>query len=119
MHEMSIATELLREVLAAAEPHAPARVTDVEVAAGELQQIVPEALEAAWHSLAAGTPAEGAVLHLTETPIEARCRACGRTFRPDVTDFACPGCGQADVDVVAGRDIILTSLTCEAEDEPK
>ena len=118
MHEMSIATELLREVLAAAAPHAPARVTEVEVAAGEMQQIVPEALEAAWQSLAAGTPAEGAVLHLTETPIEACCRACGRRFQPRLTDFACPCCGQADVDIVAGRDIILTSLTCQTEDEP-
>ena len=117
MHEMSIAVELVRQVLAAAEPHAPTRVTAVTVSAGALQQVQAEALELAWQSVAAGTAAAGAALQLTETPAAARCRACGRTFRPRIDDFTCPGCGQADVDITAGRDIILTSLTCEPVEE--
>lgn len=117
MHEMSIASELLRTVLAVAAENGAARVEEVEVQAGAMKLIVPEALELAWSVLAAGTPAEGARLKLTEVPIEAECRPCGRRFVAAVDGFACPGCGQADVEIVAGDDIILTSVVCRGPDQ--
>jgi hydrogenase nickel incorporation protein HypA/HybF len=115
MHEMSIATELMRQLEALAAEHGAARITEVEVAAGELRGVVPEALELAWRGVCEGTVAAGASLKLTVTPAEARCRACGRTFRPEVDRYVCDDCNEADVDLLAGNDIVLTSVSIDQQ----
>jgi hydrogenase nickel incorporation protein HypA/HybF len=121
MHEMSIATALLAQTLSAVEanlsplPTVPC-VEEVEITVGLLQQVVPEALVMAWNAAAEGTLAAGARLRIIETQPEAKCRQCGAAFEPAVDDFLCPLCGQADVEIVAGNDIILSAVTCRDED---
>ena len=85
----------------------------MEVAIGVLRQVVGESLEMAWQVVREGTPADGAELDIEEVPPSVRCRDCGRVFGPTLESFLCPGCGRADVDIVAGNDIILKSLTCD------
>ena len=116
MHEMVIAEGLLRQALRAAEEHRVTRIDRIEVVTGVMRLVVPEALQMAFEVLSKGTVAEGAELEITEERIVARCRGCGREFGCEVYDFACPGCGAADVELVAGNDIILASLTCEQEE---
>jgi hydrogenase nickel incorporation protein HypA/HybF len=116
MHEMSIATALLRDVLDAAARHGVARVEQVELRVGAMRLVVPEALELAWSVVAEGTPAEASRLVITEVPMKARCRQCGGQFAPAINDFQCPACGQADADIVEGDDIILASVTCRSEE---
>lgn len=113
MHELSIATELIRCVLAAAEQHGARRVESIDVEVGPMQQVVVEALEMAFEIVSEGTIAEGASLHVTKTALTATCRECGHAFEPSLDNFLCPQCGQADVDITAGNDIVLTSLSCE------
>ncbi len=117
MHEMSIATGMLQGVLKAAAEHGATRVEEVEVELGAMRLIVPEALEMAWEVLVEGTPAAGSRLKMTEVPIRAKCRECGRTYEAEVGSFACPTCGQADVEIVAGDDIILKSVICWTGEE--
>ncbi len=112
MHEMSIATSLLDEVLAALSGHDGARVDLVELEVGSLRLIVPEAMDLAWRSLTVGTPAAGSALKITEIEPFARCRVCGCEYRPELISFLCPKCGKADVDILSGNDIILKSLVC-------
>ena len=116
MHEMSIAMGLLGTVQAVATEHAATRVSRVEVALGVMQLVVPEALQMAFEAACEGTPVEGAELALEEVPIRARCLSCGHEFTASVEAFACPSCDQADVDIIEGNDIILTSVTCETEE---
>ncbi len=117
MHEMSIATALIRQVLAAVEANRVAKVRDLEVVTGALRLVVPEALKLAFQVVSQGTPAEGAVLTVTEEPARARCRSCGRVFACGLEDFRCRGCGLADVDFISGNDIVLKSMTCETEED--
>ena len=112
MHEMAIATGLLRQVLAAAEAHDVECVEEVHVTCGVLRLVVPEALRAAFEVLSEGTVAAGARLEVTVEPAKARCRRCGEVFGAGVSQFTCPSCGQADVDIVGGDDIVLTSIVC-------
>ena len=44
------------------------------------------------------------------------CRQCGLRFAPEQDDFRCTRCGEADVDMVEGNDIVLTSVTCSQEE---
>lgn len=118
MHEMSIAEALIEHVLAAAASAGADRVEQITVEAGELKLVVPEALQMAFSAVAEGTAAEGAEVHVVETPPQARCRACGNGFRPRKDNYLCPACGQADVAITAGDAIILKSVTCFGPDDP-
>lgn len=113
MHEMSIAVELMRQLEALAAEHNAAQVTELTVAAGAMRAIVPEALEIAFEAVAEGTCAAGATLHLEIVPPVARCRQCGSRYEPEPDSFVCGQCNQADVEIVQGNEILLTSVTCE------
>jgi hydrogenase nickel incorporation protein HypA/HybF len=117
MHEFSIASALMQQVLEAAKKNKIDRVQEVEIEVGALQLVVPEALEVAFEALAKDTPIQGARLVQKEKPILARCRGCDKAFSPELGLFTCPQCGKADVEIVAGRDIILLSLSGSAKNE--
>lgn len=116
MHEMALASNLYDQVIRIAQDQGPLTVTKIEVEIGALQLVVPEAFEMAWEAVRADTPLAGAALHITEIKSSARCRHCQRVFEPAMDNYLCPGCGQADAELLAGNDIILKSLVCEKED---
>ena len=115
MHEAAIAMALIDQALQSADEHGATRITEVEVELGILQQVVPEALQTAFDAAVLGTAAEGAELVLVEQQAEAVCRQCATRFQPSLEafSFCCPNCMQADVEIVAGNHVTLTSLTCE------
>jgi len=115
MHELSIASEMLQTVLAAAAEHNAGRVEAVRVEVGVMRLVVPEILQMAWEAITEGTPAGGSRLEVTEVPLRGRCRECGSDFQPQLDNFLCPHCGHADVDIVDGSDIVLRSVTCRSE----
>ena len=117
MHEMSIATALIEQVLEHVEKNGLARVEEVVIEVGAMQLVVPEALEAAFLALKIDTPAAEAVLRQEEVPIQAKCRSCSRAFQPEMDRFVCPQCGRADAEITAGLDIILKSLSGPAREE--
>jgi hydrogenase nickel incorporation protein HypA/HybF len=116
MHEMSIAVELVRQLEALAAEHGVGRVEELTVVAGRLRAVVPEALELAFAAAAEGTAAEGATLHLEFEDPQAVCRHCGLRYEPQMDSFLCGGCGRADVELVAGNDIVLKSVVCQEPD---
>ena len=116
MHEMSIAVELMRQLETLAAENDVERIEEVAITVGAMRQIVPEMLGAAFEAIAVGTVAEGAVLKVQVAPALAKCRPCGREFEPTEDSFLCPQCGQADVRIVKGDDIVLSSVTCEQKE---
>ena len=65
MHERSLMTGLLRQVLAVAEQQGARRVCSVSVRLGALSHFTPEHFAEHFVDVARGTPAEGAVLQAT------------------------------------------------------
>ena len=115
MHEMSVAEEIVRQVTIIACENNAQSVSSVEVVAGALRLIEPDAMQAAFKAATEGTAAEGATLVLREVLARARCRSCDLEFDIDSpTDFTCSKCGQADTEVTAGNDIVLQSVEIEA-----
>ena len=117
MHEVAIAVELLEQVQEIARENNAVTVESVDVVCGEQRLVVLDALEMAWKGVIEGTIAEGAKLNLSEKPMNARCRMCMNEFRPSIDDYRCTNCGEADVDIFEGNDIILSSLVCHSKDE--
>lgn len=114
MHEMSIAISLLEQVQRVAQDNGATRVAHVEVSAGALQLVVDDALQMAWQAASEGTVAAGSTLNIVHEAARVVCRQCGTQFAPDISrSFACPECGEADSEVVAGNDIVLTAVTAD------
>jgi hydrogenase nickel incorporation protein HypA/HybF len=113
MHEMSIAMEMVTQLVELAERHQASRIVQVEVVAGAMRGVVPEALDLAFAAASEGTPAEGAELCVVEEKLQVVCNDCGFEFAPEPVSFLCPQCRQADVRIVAGNDIILKSVVCD------
>jgi hydrogenase nickel incorporation protein HypA/HybF len=113
MHEMSLATELLEQVLDHAQKNNAVIVERVEVECGIQRMVVLEALHMAWKSIVEDTIAADSELILTEKAVKAKCNLCNHIFAPEIDCYLCPVCEEADVELIEGNDILLTSLTCE------
>ena len=66
MHEAGIADRILDIVVARARDAGAPRIVAIYLEAGALAGVSEDALRFHWEQHAAGTPAEGAVLHFTE-----------------------------------------------------
>ncbi len=74
MHEAGLADRILDIVVAQARQAGAGRIVAINLEAGILAGVSEEALRFHWEQHAAGTPAEGAELHLvlTEEPTDLR-----------------------------------------------
>lgn len=106
VHELSI-TQSIVDVVS---NHAgDSRVLAVRLTVGRLSGVVPDAVRFCFDLLTEGTPLEGARLDIDQPAGLARCRSCGSEFTlPDLV-LLCP-CGSADVELLAGRELRVTSL---------
>ena len=115
MHEFSIAVQIVSELEALATEHGASRVSALTILAGEIKQIVPDALITAFEAASADTPADGAVLHLETKRIRVRCCECGHEYGPEDGSYICPECNCVDVDVIEGDELLLSSVEFEME----
>lgn len=110
VHELSIAEAV---VSIAAEHAAGRRVAKVEVKVGHLRQVVPAALEFAFELTAQGTPVEGAQLVVEQVAAAGLCRRCGAESVLPGFPLTCAQCGDLDVDVIRGEELLVDSLELE------
>lgn len=112
MHELSIA----QAVVTIAQRHAAGRrVLRVECRIGHLRQVVPDALTFAFGLLTDGTPLEGAELAIEHVPARGRCRACGAVSALPDFPLRCARCGDLDVELVAGEELLVDALVLDEE----
>ena len=117
MHEFGIAVALVEQVVRAAAEHRARKVIAVEVELGAMQLIVPEALTAAFAAASEGTVAQGAALRLREVPAQAVCGHCGAEYAPEIGCYVCPKCHRAEPKIVRGKEIVLTAVECETDED--
>ena len=111
MHEMGIAIDLIEQVLKVGKENNLKSISEIEIEAGVLRLIEPEAMQVAWKSVCEETIAEGSTMKLSEIAPSAKCRKCNNMFTPEMDDFRCPKCSIADVELISGNDLILKSIT--------
>lgn len=111
MHELAIMQSVVDMVVDRTEGR---QVASVRLRVGKLSGVVADAMRFCFDIATMGTPLKGAALHIDETAGRAACRSCGAEF--DVADLIllCY-CGSADVEVVAGRELLVTSVEMVAE----
>jgi hydrogenase nickel incorporation protein HypA/HybF len=106
MHELAIAESVVASVLDRTRDR---RVSVVRLRVGRLSGVVPEALSFCFDLATTGTPLEGASLDIEQVHGRAHCRSCDVEFGL-VDAFLLCDCGSADVQVLTGRELSVTSV---------
>lgn len=117
MHELSIAQAVVEQVEQAARSEGAARVTSVTLVVGQASGVQRDALEMAFPVACDGTPLEGAQLVLEWVPARVYCRACEMEQDADFPFFVCSVCGAMDIEVVAGRELLIQSIELDVQDK--
>ncbi len=110
MHELTIATEMIRQAEKIMAERGVARLVSLSVEVGALSGVEREPLEFCFPYAAQGTKAEGARLFVSEIPVRVRCGACGAEGEPEYPAVLCPVCSAYDVEVIAGQDCVIRNL---------
>ena len=123
VHEMSVTQSLLDMALQYADGH---RITDINLAVGEMSTVVPDSVALYFEYLSKGTLAEGAALHFEAVPMVITCQVCGAAA--DLSEWAderptfiltkalergCT-CGSHNLRVTEGANFTMTSLEVES-----
>jgi hydrogenase nickel incorporation protein HypA/HybF len=85
------------------------RITCVRLEIGALSGVVADSVRFCFDLVTEGTSLEGARLEITQPPAVCHCRICAVDFEPDGPIAMC-GCGSAEVSVLSGQDIKITSV---------
>ena len=119
MHEYSLVQSLLDQVDSIRSAQGADRVVSVHVSIGTFSGVEPELFRAAFEVLVDVSAARGARLEMTTTPLESRCDQCQHPFAVNRFHFRCPVCGERDVTVTRGEDLVLETVVLEQIDEER
>jgi len=86
-----------------------ARITCVRLEIGALSGVVADSLRFCFDLVTEGTNLEGAALEISQLPGKCHCRVCGQDFEP-ASPIALCSCGSAEVTVLTGQDLKITSV---------
>ena len=119
MHEFSISSEIVKNVLDTAEKHDGKKVLSVQLEIGELTLLNIEQVTFWIHELFKGSIAEGAKVNVKTIKARVYCKDCGYKggIRSDQEDSfrhlipqTCPQCNSFQIKVGKGRECILRKI---------
>ncbi len=113
MHELSLAQSMLRIIEESARAQDVGRVRTVVLEIGALAGVEPDAMRFCFESVTRGTIAEGAQLHIIETPGKGWCMACAKPVQLAERYGLCPDCGGTQVAITGGDRVRLMELGVE------
>jgi hydrogenase nickel incorporation protein HypA/HybF len=116
VHESSLARQILSAVLARAAREQAVAVRSVRGWIAETEALSAESVAFHFGALAAGTVAAGARVELDVRRVDARCRACMTTYRPDHHLVLCPACGSTDGQLLGETGIGIDAIEISLED---
>ena len=113
MHELPVVQAILDIVLKHARLHNVSKVHGIALAVGGLSDLEDDWLQRYFDYVSKNTLAEGARLAIERTPVVLRCGSCDRELpvKPvEMKDFVCPGCGNKEFTLIAGREYFIKSM---------
>jgi len=110
VHELAICQALLSQVLAVAASRSAGHIGRITLRIGPLAGVEPRLLVTAFPLVAAGTPAEGAILEIENAPVQVRCQVCGSTSDARPNRLLCGTCGAWRVVLLTGDEMLLARV---------
>jgi len=118
VHELAIATSLTEALLELVKEHSSSKVLEVHLKIGKLRVLSIDQLKFSYEILSKGTPLEGSILQVEETPGYARCTNCNYTEKLEIDDLSfhfslpqitCPECG-VNLILEGGDECLITRV---------
>lgn len=111
MHEMGLATEIVRIVIESIPGDlVDPKVVRINLKVGKLAAVVPQSLQFCFEIAAQETPAEGAELNIDEIEVSARCNECEHQWQINEPAFHCPKCNSGSIEMLSGRELDIESI---------
>jgi len=114
MHETVVAQSLVEAISIEADKYG-AKPIGAKMSCGELNGVNDEVLSFAFEALAKGTPCEGVVLRIEHKPMQAKCRACSRSFAVGSSSAQCPNCSSDDFELLPDAPLVLEEIEFDKE----
>jgi hydrogenase nickel incorporation protein HypA/HybF len=111
MHEMSIASEIIRMTQDEMQRQRIESICAVGLRVGALSGVDPGALTFCFETAVSDTPLTGAKLEVEFVPARGRCRSCGHEFEAEDFLFLCSKCDSRDVDMLTGQELDIVYLS--------
>jgi hydrogenase nickel incorporation protein HypA/HybF len=116
MHEVSIVEALIEQVEGEVErAGASGRVTRLGLSIGRLSGVHADSIRFAFELLSPGTILEGADLEIDEPRAVCVCSACGARTELEELSLDCPGCGDVDITLHGGQEMLLQTIDVDEE----
>ena len=113
MHETAIVEDMFRIIGEVARKENLSRIDKVHFSIGEMMQVVPDLFRFAFDAAKENTIAREAELEIEFLPVKMRCKSCGQEFVIKKQHFYCDACGNSDLDMVQGREMLIKSIEGE------
>ncbi len=114
MHELSIVQALLEQVQAEVEKSGQrGRVVSLQLVIGRLSGVHADSIRFGFELLSPHSIADGARLCIEQPKARSRCRACGAETEIDEIVICCPACGDPDITICGGQELLLQSIELE------
>lgn len=114
MHEMGIAMQVVEIAAASVPEHLKhSKVKAVFLKIGRLSSVVPDSLRFCFDIVSKDSAIAGAVLHIEEIPVTARCKSCDHHWTITGPAFSCPGCGSGTIELISGQELDISSIELE------
>jgi hydrogenase nickel incorporation protein HypA/HybF len=113
MHEYSITESILSLALEKAVAAKSSRIKRINLVVGELSGVVSECVQFYFDFIGKDTIASGAELAFEVRPTRLKCRNCATVFTPRDSDWSCPDCHEAGIEIVSGRECYMESIEVE------
>jgi len=118
MHEISIAGAIVDAVIDTAGNNNAKKVNEVFIEIGELTALNTDQLKFIFETITKGTVAEGAKYNIEVISPLIECNKCQYNGKIEYYEklhfflpaIKCPECGEADVDVIAGRECCVRKI---------
>jgi hydrogenase nickel incorporation protein HypA/HybF len=116
MHELSIATNVVRIASDCAVEAGAVRVTAVNLSIGALTSVHEETLRFGFDLVTQGTLLAGAELRVRQVPLAIYCRTCAAIVDLDsIQLLQCPVCGAPSGDIRRGQELDVDSIEIDGD----
>lgn len=110
MHELSIATSILKTAENEVEKAEGNEVKEITLSIGKLAGVELNSLTFIWDQCMKNTVLENATLLINEPQGIAKCAECNTEYSMEKIYDSCPNCGSYFKDIISGKELKINKL---------
>jgi hydrogenase nickel incorporation protein HypA/HybF len=84
---------------------------------GQFSGVEPDLLRFAFQFVKKESILEGVQIEILTPPLALFCKNCKAEYAASLDDLCCPTCGNATFEVLSGRELRVTSITGNRDDD--